>query len=118
VDRTIVIRSFIIAVCLSAIAYLSFGKGAAIAVAVGALIAGANFRLSSGMLRKIIVPGVNPTRGSVIGVISFILRYIVVGVALFAAIRAGIHPIFLIVGVSALVVSVLVSTVKVVREQA
>ncbi len=114
-ERAIVFRCFVVGVILSASSGFLFGKQAAFAVAVGAVIAGANFRLASGILRKVFVPATGPSGGNWKGILLLILRYLIVGFALAAAIRAGVQPVFLIVGVSALVISVLASTREIVK---
>jgi hypothetical protein len=114
-DRTIVLRSFVVAAILSVLAYLAFGPRAAFAIAVGALIAGANFRLASGMLRKIVVPGEKPSVAKFKGALSFFIRYVFVAIILAVAIKSGVHPVFLLVGVSALVIAILGSTFKLIK---
>ncbi len=115
-ERAIVFRCFVVALVLSASSGLFFGKQAAFAVAVGAVIAGSNFWLASGMLRKVVVPAEAkpPIRGWKEALL-FVSRYLIVGFALLAAIRAGVRPVFLIVGVSALVIAVLASTMELVK---
>lgn len=114
-ERAIVFRCFVVALVLSGSSGLFFGKQAAFAVAVGAVIAGSNFWLASGVLRKVVVPGTGRPVGNWKGAILFVLRYLIVGFGLLAAIRAGIRPVFLIVGVSALVIAVLASTMELVK---
>lgn len=107
--------SLVIAAVLAVSAYALSGRQAGFAVVVGALIMAANFRLASGTLRKIVVPGADPTRATAVGAISFMVRYLVVGLVLFVAVRAGVQPMFLLVGVSALVLSVLGSTLTMLK---
>jgi hypothetical protein len=116
-ERAIVFRCFVVAVILSASSGLFFGKQAAFAVAVGAAIAGANFWLSSGFLRKMVSPETGPSVRNWKRVLSFLFRYAIVGAALVAAIRAAVRPMFLIVGVSALLIAVLASGLKLVDSE-
>ncbi len=115
-ERAIVFRCFVVALVLSAFSGFFFGKEAAFAVAVGAAIAGGNFWLSSGFLRTVVVPGTGRSVGNWKRVFSFLIRYAIVGVALIAAIRSAVRPVFLIVGVSALLIAVL-SSLKLVRSE-
>lgn len=115
-ERTIVLRCFVVALVLAASSGFFFGKDAAFAVAVGAAVAGGNFWLSSGFLRTVVVPGTGRSVGNWKRVLSFLFRYAMVGVALIAAIRSAVRPVFLIVGVSALLIAVL-SSLKLVRSE-
>ena len=113
-DRAIVWTSFVVAVVLSVAAFAFFGKLAAVSVVVGELIAAVNFRLASGMLRKILVQGENPSGGRWKGIFFFLIRYVLLGAMLTGSIWAGISPVFLILGLSALLIGVLASALKLV----
>jgi len=108
--RTIMLKSFFVIAFLVVFAGVVYGRGAAVAVLAGGLVAVANFRLSSGILRQIVVPGVNPDSGKAMGIFSFLLRYLLLGIVLLTAIRGGISPVFFIIGLSAVVVAIFAST--------
>ncbi len=95
-----------------------YGKEAVVAVLAGGLVASANFRLSSGILRQIVAPGVNPSLGKAVGIFSFLFRYLLLGVVLLVAIRGGISPVFFIIGLSTLVVAVFASAGELKRGEA
>ena len=67
------------------------------------------------MLRNVVVPGENPSAGRVKAVFFFLIRYVLLGATLASAIWAGAKPIYLIVGLSALLVAVLASARKLVE---
>lgn len=80
-----------------------------VAVIAGGVVAAVNFRLSSRLLGKIIIPGMEPDAGKAMAIVSFMFRYILLGFVLYAVIRSGINPVFFIIGLSAVVGAVFVS---------
>ncbi|MBI5178216.1 MAG: ATP synthase subunit I [Nitrospinae bacterium] len=107
--RTIVVKSFLVTALVAAACGALIGRQAAVAVLAGGLVATANFHLSSGILRRIIVPGVDPDAGRAMGMVSFLFRYLLLGTVLLIAIRSGIQPVYFIIGLSAVVAAVFAS---------
>jgi len=83
------------------------------AVAAGGLIALANFRLSSKMLKQIIGRGVDVEMGRGLALFSYVFRFVLLGTVLLIAVKSGVNPGFLIAGLSAVTAAVLISAVNI-----
>lgn len=86
-----------------------YSDGAPMAVIAGGALATLNFRLSANFLKKVFSVGVSPATGKAIVLSAFFLRYIMLGAIIYLLIRAGISPVFFIVGLSAVVGSIFLS---------
>lgn len=105
----IALRAFAITLFTALFAVLFYSLDAAVSILAGGLVAVANFRLMARFLKRAIVPGVDPGRGQVLGVASFLLRYLLLGVVLLVVIRQVASPVFFIIGLTAVVAAVFAS---------
>lgn len=106
IDRIITVKALVITALLAVCAAIFYSNAHAVAVVVGGLVAVANFRLGAKVLKRIVIPGVDPDAGKAAGVISFVGRYAILAAELFVIIRLGIEPVAFLVGLSVVVVAV------------
>ncbi len=109
IDRVITFKALVITAMAAFGAAILYTNAHALAVVVGGLVAVANFRLGAKVLKRIVVPGVDPDAGKGAGIVSFLVRYAVLAAELFVIIRLGIEPVAFLVGLSVVVVAVFVS---------
>ena len=102
----IAVRAFVITLVTALISALFYSTGAAVSVLAGGLVAVANFRLMARFLKRIIIPGVDPSAGQAFGVASFVLRYALLGIVLLLIIRSIASPVFFIIGLTSIVAAV------------
>lgn len=108
-DRIITVKALVITAVLAACAVILYSKAHALAVMVGGLVAVANFRLGAQVLKRIVVPGMNPAAGRGAGIVSFLVRYAILAVELYVIINLGIEPVAFLVGLSVVVAAVFAS---------
>ncbi len=109
IDRIITIRALVITALLAAGAAVFYTKAHALAVVIGGVVAVANFRLGAKVLKRIIVPGVNPADGKSAGIVSFLARYAILAAELYVIISLGIEPVAFLAGLSVVVAAVFAS---------
>lgn len=102
----IAVRAFAITLIVALCSALFYSTGAAVSVLAGGLVVVANFRLMARFLKRIIEPGVDPSAGKAFGIISFVLRYALLGVVLLLIIKSISSPVFFIIGLSSVVAAV------------
>lgn len=107
--RKILVKGAIITVTIALLAKILVSTDAAVAVLAGGLLAIVNFRLSSKLLSRAVSPDVDPNTGKATVVAAFLFRYVLLGVVLLTAIRRGIDPFFLLIGLSAVVGAIFLS---------
>lgn len=106
VSGVIAVRAFAITILTALVSAFFHSTGAAVSVLAGGLVAVANFRLMARFLKRVIEPGVDPSAGQAFGVISFILRYALLGVVLLVIIKSIASPVFFIIGLTSVVAAV------------
>ncbi|GMT43014.1 MAG: hypothetical protein IEMM0002_1425 [bacterium] len=102
-------RAAAITALAAASAAFAYSGSEASAVVSGGGLAILNFMMSSKFLKKVIVPGVEPSFGKALSMSMFGLRYVMTGVVIYLLIRAGTNPVFFIIGLSAIVGAIILS---------
>lgn len=103
------VRSLILTAIFAVCAYTFHSLDASAAVLAGGLIVFANFRLSSKNLNAIMNPGINPAIGKGLALVSYIVRFALLGTAIYMVITSGIDPVFFILGLSSVVGAIFIS---------
>lgn len=106
----ITVRALFVTLVTALFAAALYSTASAVSALAGGLVAIANFRLMARFLKRAIIPGVNPARGTVMGVASFIVRYGLLAVVLMVIIRSVASPVFFIAGLSSVVAAIFLST--------
>ncbi len=115
VDLTsgITVKTVIVCAVTAVLAGLFHSTEAMAAVAAGGLIALANFRLSSKMLKQIIGHGMDAEMGRGFAIFSYVFRFAMLGTVLLVVVKSGVNPSFLIAGLSAVTAAVLISAMNI-----
>ncbi len=103
------LKSIFITAVLATAAGVIYSTDAAVAVSAGGVIAAANFRLFFKQLHAAFNPDANTNAGKKSVIISAFLRYAMIGVVALIVIKAGIPPIFFLLGLSAVVAAIFFS---------
>jgi len=109
----ITVKAVILCAVTAIFAGMFHSTEAMAAVAAGGLIALANFRLSSKMLKQIIGREMDAEMGRGLALFSYVFRFVLLGTVLLIAVKSGVNPGFLIAGLSAVTAAVLISAVNI-----
>lgn len=107
--KQIGVKSLAFTAILAVCSYLLHSLDASIAVLTGGLIVFANFRLSSRSLDAIMNPGIDHAVGKGLALVSYFVRFILLGAVIYFAIASGIKPLFFILGLSSVVGAMFIS---------
>lgn len=116
--NSIALRSLFLTAALYLISALFYSSDAAVSLLAGGLVAVVNFRLSSKVLKMIVVPHADPVFGKAVAVFSFTLRYLMLGVVIYYIISSGISAVFFIIGLSVVIASIFSSLIPIGKEAA
>lgn len=102
----IAVRAFAITVITVLVSALFYSTGEAVSVLAGGLVAVANFRLMARFLKQAVMPGIDPEAGRAMGLVSFLVRYALLGAILLVIIRSIASPVFFIIGLTSVVAAI------------